>query len=453
MHLNTHRLKLLALLLLLLGSRNAQAQVNFSLSEAVDYALQNNVQAKNAQLDERIAKSKVREITTIGFPKISASYGINNNFIIQRVIIPDGSVFNPAAPPGQPIALEFQPQYGGNASVNLNQLIFDGSYIVGLQAARTYRDLAARSNEMTQVEVAENVKKAYYGVLVNVERSALLDASLLRLDSTLEEMRAMYANGFIEKLDLDRLQVQRNNLNVEREKVKRFSEISLLLLKFQMGYPLETEIVLTDQLRNLSFDQNLLENSTVNRLDRPEMRLLQTQKAATKLEIRNINAGYLPSIGLQASRGALAGANDFDQVLDPSGSWFAYGSVGLGISWNIFDSFTKRYQAQQKRIEMEKVDNTIFDFGKAIDLQVNQARISLRNSFETMQVQEQNLKLSEEVLRVTRIKYSAGVGSNLEVINAESGYREAQANYYNALYELLLAKVELEKAKGQLLIK
>ncbi|MDP2187691.1 MAG: TolC family protein [Sphingobacteriaceae bacterium] len=447
------RLPLMALLLLLLGSSLAQAQNSFTLKEAVEYALQNNVKAKNAQLDERIAKMKVREITTIGFPKISASYGVNNNYIIQRVIIPDGSIFNPNAPAGVPIALEFQPQYGGNASVNLNQLVFDGSYIVGLQAAKTYRDLAARSSEMTQVEVAENVKKAYYGVLVNMERKGLLDAALIRLDSSLTQMKGMYANGFIEKIDLDRLQVQRNNLAVERDKINRFDEISLLLLKFQMGYPLDQNLVLSDKLREINFDANILEQTGVNPMDRPEMRLLQTQKAATKLELKNIQAGYLPSIGIQASRGALAGANNFDQVLDPGGSWFAYGAIGFGVNWNLFDSFTKRYQAQQKRIEMEKVDNTIFDFNKAVMLQSSQASIMLRNSYETMKVQQQNLELSTEVLRVSRIKYQQGVGSNLEVINAEAGFREAQANYYNAVYDLLIAKVELEKAKGQLLLK
>jgi len=444
------RLPLTALLLLLLGSSLAQAQSSFTLKEAVDYALQNNVKAKNAQLDERIAKMKVREITTIGFPKISASYGINNNYILQRVIIPSGTPFNPG-PDDQDIA--FQTQFGGNASVNLNQLLFDGSYIVGLQAAKTYRDLAARSNEMTQVEVAENVKKAYYGVLVNLERKGLLDAALIRLDSSLIEMKGMYANGFIEKIDVDRLQVQRNNLAVERDKINRFDEITLLLLKFQMGYPLDQTLALTDKLSEVTFDENILEQTGVNPMDRPEMRLLQTQKAATKLELRNIQAGYLPSIGLQASRGALAGSSNFDRVIDPSGSWFSYGAIGFGVNWNLFDSFTKRYQAQQKRIEMEKVDNTIFDFNKAVMLQSSQASIMVRNSYETMKVQEQNLQLSTEVLRVSRIKYQQGVGSNLEVINAEAGFREAQANYYNAVYDLLIAKVELEKAKGQLLLK
>jgi outer membrane protein TolC len=447
------KFKLILLIGLTVMLSQVRAQQSFSLTEAVDYALRNNVEAKNAQLDQRIASAKVREITTIGFPQVSAQYGINNNFIIQRVVIPDGSIFNPLAPPGEPIALEFQPQFGGNAVLSINQLLFDGSYIVGLQAAKTYRELAARSNDMTRVQVAENVKKAYYGVLVNLERKTLLDVNLIRIDSSLRELREMYANGFIEKIDVDRLQVQRNNLQVEREKISRFSEISVLLLKFQMGYPIEAGIELTDKLSQVSLQESLLDQPVVNVLDRPEMKLLQLQKSATRLELRNIYAGYLPSVGIQAQRGALAGANNFDQVLNPAGSWFAYGSLGFGVSWNVFDSFNKRFKAQQKRIEINKVDNTIDDFTKAIYLQVNQASMSLRSSYETLQVQQQNMDLSDEVLRVSRAKYLAGLGSNLEVINAEASYREAQANYYNAVYEVLLARVELEKARGQLLMK
>lgn len=442
---------LLGSLLLLAASLSATAQSSFTLQEAVEYALRNNVKAKNANIDDKIAQARVREITTIGFPKVNAAYGINNNYIIQRAIIPDGAIFG--GPPGEPLALEFQPQFGGNAVLSVNQLLFDGSYIVGLQAARVYRELSAKSNEMTQVEVAENVKKAYYGVLVNQERMGLLDATLNRFDSTLREMKAMYAGGFVEKIDLDRLQVQRNNLATEKEKIARFQEISVSLLKFQMGYDLNQPIELRDQLRDVRFEENLLESGTFSPLDRPEMKLLQTQKAATKLEIRNIRAGYLPSIGLQLQRGALAGANNLDRIIDPNGSWFAFGSFGLGVNWNLFDSFTKRYRVQQKQLELQKVENNIYDFGKAINLQANQAQISVRSSYETMKNQEATLQLSQEILEVARKKYAAGVGSNLEVINAESEYRQAQANYYNAVYDLLVAKVDLQKAKGQLLTK
>src|SRR5690606_14653465 len=126
-------------------------------------------------------------------------------------------------------------------------------------------------------------------------------------------------------------------------------------------------------------------------------------KAAVGLELRNVHAGYLPSVGLQLQRGALAGSNNLDRIINPNGDWFSYGSLGLSLNWSVFDSFTKRYQAQQKRIEMIKVDNNIADFNQAINLQVMQTSASMRTNYESMKLQEENLELSEEVLRVSRL--------------------------------------------------
>lgn len=438
-----------ALLLLLLSTATAQGQSSFTVDEAVKYALSNSATTKNAELDEKIARERVREITSIGFPKINGSLSLSNNYIIQKVIIPDGAIFG--GPPGQPIAVEFQPQYGGQAVLSVNQLIFDGSYIVGLQAARTYKELAYRASDISRVQVIENVKKAYYSVLVNRERVSLLDANVSRIDSTLNEMRSMYKNGLVEKLDLDRLNVQRNNLVNERDKIVRFTELSIALLKFQMNYPANQDIQLTSKIADAMVTSELLNTTPADPFKRPEFKLLQTQREAAKLELRNVRAGYLPSIGAQLTRGALAGANQFNQVSDPNGSWFAFGAIGLSINMPIFDSFDKRFRAQQKKLSLMKIDNSIAEFRTAVALQSSQAEISLRNAYQSVEIQKQNLALSEEVLRVSRIKYQEGVGSNLEVVSAEAGYREAQSSYYSAVYDLIVAKIELEKAKGELL--
>lgn len=438
-----------ALLLLLLSTATAQGQSSFTVDEAVKYALTNSATTKNAELDEKIARERVREITAIGFPKINGSLSLSNNYIIQKVIIPDGAAFG--GPPGQPLALEFQPQYGGQAVLNVNQLIFDGSYIVGLQAARTYKELAYRASDISRVQVIENVKKAYYSVLVNRERVSLLDANVGRIDSTLNEMRAMLKNGLVEKLEVDRLNVQRNNLVNERDKIVRFTELSVALLKFQMNYPANQDLQLTSKLADAMVTSELLNSTPADPFKRPEFKLLQTQREAAKLELKNVRAGYLPSIGAQLTRGALAGANQFSQVSDPNGSWFAFGAIGLSINMPIFDSFDKRFRAQQKKLSLMKIDNSIAEFRTVVALQTSQAEISLRNAYQSVEIQKQNLALSEDVLRVSRLKYQEGVGSNLEVVSAEAGYREAQSSYYSAVYDLIVSKIELEKAKGELL--
>lgn len=440
--------KSVLLLSLLFTGLTAQAQSSFSVDEAVKYALTNSTTAKNAALDEQSARARVREITTIGFPQVNASYNVSNNYIIQKVIIPNGTAFG--GPPG-PLALEFQPQFGGQAVLSINQLIFDGSYIVGLQAAQTYRELASRASDITRTQVIYNVKAAYYNVLIARESKLVLDVNVARLDSILAEMRVLLANGFVEKVEVDRTQLQRNNLYTEREKATRMADLALALLKFQMNYPAKESIELRDQLSQVILNNDVLNNSATDYNKVPEFKLILTQKRAAELELKNVRAGYLPSLGAQATRGALAGSNSFDRVLNPGGDWYAFGAIGLSIQVPIFDSFNKRFQAQQKKISVLKVENGIQDMKRIIDLNIEQANISLKNAIETTENQKGNLLLAEEVLEISRKKYAAGVGSNLEVISAESDFRQAQTNYFAAVYSLLVAKLDLEKAKGELI--
>jgi len=434
----------------------ALAQVpknGFTKSQAIQYGLDHHLSSLNALSDIAAAQAKIKEITSIGLPQVKASYGITDNFIIQKVIIPNGKLFNPNAPEG-PLALEFQPKFGGNTAMTLSQLLFDGTYLVGLQAAQTFKQIAVKSQEMTHAQISENIQKAYYGVLIGEHRSELMEASLARVDSALQEMRVMLSNGLIEKLDVQRLEFQRNQLQTEAGKIHQFRNLALQLLKFQMGYPLGDTLVLTDRLESIT-DLNA---ETVPALNinpesfkaRPEAGLLELQIKGNQLEIKSLQAGYLPSLGLQIQRGALAGASKFNQVLDPGGQWFAYGSVGFGINWNVFDSFNKRYKIQQKRIEQIKNERVLMNFLQASSLQQEQAVVGMRNALASLQQQIANQELSRDILNTTRIKYREGVGSNLEVIQAETSLREAQAAYYNSLYEYCIAKVDYLKASGKL---
>ena len=268
-----------------------------SLNQAIQYGLDHHHSALNATDDIESAGARIREITSIGLPQIRATYGLTDNFIIQKVIIPNGQLFNPDAPPG-PVALEFQPQYGGNANLTLTQLLFDGSYLVGLKAAQTFRQIAVKNREMTDAQISENVQKAYYGVLVGQHRNELLEASLMRLDSSLREMQIMLQNGLIERLDVQRVELQRNQLATEAAKIKQIRYLSLQLLKFQMGYPLGDTLILTDRLENIPslVAEQVPPNYT--QLEafkaRPEAALLDLQIKGNDLEIKNLKAGYLP---------------------------------------------------------------------------------------------------------------------------------------------------------------
>jgi len=443
------RLRKICAGLFLLTSLAANAQ-SFNLKQAVDYAITHQVQVKNSQIDLQNASAKINEIKAMGLPQVNGSLALTNNLILQRVFIP-ARIFNPAAAEGELIAAKFGVDNSGFANVGLSQLVFDGSYLLGLKASSVYKDLAVKSVTQSKQQVAENVTKAYYGILVNEKRMGLLSLNLARLDTLLKETRELNKQGFVEKIDVQRLDVQANNLRTELENVNRLQELSYSLLKFQMGYPMEEPIKVTESLEKIesaTFNTNTAgEFSYANRI---EYSILQTQENLAELDLKSIKAGYLPRLVLNANYGYNAGANAFGDLVNKP--WFDNAAVTVALQIPIFDGYSKKYKAIQSANNLQKVRQSYDLLKSSIDLQRSQASISMKNALESMKEQKANLDLANEISRVTRVKYQQGVGSNLEVLNAESSIKESQANYFTALYNALIAKVEVEKANGTLYI-
>jgi outer membrane protein TolC len=435
--------------LFLLTSLAANAQT-YSLKQAVDYAITHQVQVKNSQIDLQNASAKINEIKAMGLPQVNGSVALTNNIILQKMFIP-AKIFNPAAAEGELIAAKFGVDNSGFANVGLSQLVFDGTYLLGLKASSVYKDLAVKSVTQSKQQVAENVTKAYYGILVNEKRQGLLALNLARLDTLLKETRELNKQGFVEKIDVQRLDVQANNLRTELENVNRLQELSYSLLKFQMGFPMEEPIRLSESLEKVelaTFNTNAA--GDFNYANRIEYSILQTQENLAELDLKSIKAGYLPRLVLNANYGYNAGANAFSDLMTKQ--WFDNAVVTVALQIPIFDGFSKKYKAVQSANNLQKVRQSYSLLKSSIDLQRSQASITMKNALESMKEQKANLELANEISRVTRVKYQQGVGSNLEVLNAESSIKESQANYFTALYNALVAKVELEKANGTLYI-
>ncbi len=435
--------------LFLMTSLAANAQT-YSLKQAVDYAITHQVQVKNSQIDLQNASAKINEIKAMGLPQVNGSVALTNNIVLQRAFIP-AKIFNPAAAEGELIAAKFGVDNSGFANVGLSQLVFDGSYLLGLKASTVYKDLAVKSVTQSKQQVAENVAKAYYGILVNEKRQGLLALNVARLDTLLKETRELNKQGFVEKIDVQRLDVQANNLRTELENVNRLQELSYSLLKFQMGFPMEEPIRLSESLEKVelaTFNTNAA--GDFNYANRIEYSILQTQENLAELDLKSIKAGYLPRLVLNANYGYNAGANAFSDLMTKQ--WFDNAAVTVALQIPIFDGFSKKYKAVQSANNLQKVRQSYSLLKSSIDLQRSQASITMKNALESMKEQKANLDLANEISRVTRVKYQQGVGSNLEVLNAESSIKESQANYFTALYNALVAKVELEKANGTLYI-
>ena len=432
----------------LLSVNQGFAQQSFSLKEAIDYGVKNHLSIKNAQIDIGSAEARIQEIKAIGLPQISGNVGWTDNLNIARFFVP-AKTFNPNAAEGEVSAVKFGVQYSANGTVSLNQLLFDGSYLLGLKASQVYRELAQKNLKASKITVVENITKAYYAVLVNEERLKLLDINMGRLDSLLKDTKALNQQGFVEKLDVDRLTVQVNNLKTERENVLRFQEVAYYLLKFQMGHKLDDTIVLADKLMAIDLnDVSVLDvQQPFNYSNRIEYSTLQTNSKLAELDIKNNQAGYYPRLVMTGSTGWSTGTDKFNIFSNP---WFNASSIGLSLQIPIFDSFSKKYKIVQakNRFDQTKIGMGLLE--QSIDLQLRSAQIQVKNYWMTLQEQKRNMELAQEVVRVTKIKYKEGVGTNLEIVNAEASLKEAQTNYFQTLYNALIAKVDLDKAAGRL---
>lgn len=462
---------------LLLISSTSFSQENgggatFNLEQCIKYALDNSYAIDNAKIDEQIAVARVKETIGIGLPQINASAGIIHNQKLPRFFTsydPNGGFFDfsgvPGIQSGDVVAAQnfFQLKSSGSASLSVNQIIFNGSYLVGLQAANTYKELSVKTTNQTNEQVIEQVTKAYYSVLVNRERMKLFENNINRVDSLLITTKALSKNGFAESIDVDRIQVTLNNLVTEKTKFERLQQLSIELLKFQMNYPIEQPIEVEGELKKETIEVNLddyLQDWDFK--NRPDYQVLETNYKLQNLNIKNNYAAALPSLSANANLGystqspnisglfkTNSGVSD-DGRIGPD-SWYSSSSFGLSLNIPLFSGLQRTYKVQQEKLQLKKIENGFKSLEKAIDIEIKQATINYQNSIAALKSQEQNMELAANVARVTKIKYEQGVGSNLEVIDAESSLKETQINYYNALFDASVAKTDLDKAFGKLL--
>lgn len=447
----------LSLFLLLLAAVAARAQDSgtqvMNLEQCLEYAFEHNETLMIANLEKDKQKAYIGEIAADGLPQINGTAELRKNLAVRTTFIP-ARFFDEDAAPDEQIGVQFGTAYEGLMGIDATQLIFDGSYFVGLRAARTLKELTSKDHIKTKIDVAESVSKAYYSVLVAEEAHRLTQSNYHRLDSLLRETRIMHENGFVERIDLNRTQVEFNNIAAQLKNQQRLVEYSRQLLKFQMGMPLESEISIADKPSDLSI--NYVEDIQVEADPKRRVeydQLLLNQELA-RLDLRNNHVQYLPTLNLIAGVGINAGTQTSSELFSINDdNWFDYSYVGLSLSLPIFDGLRKSHKIQQNRIELQQIDQQFRQLKKQINLEVMDTETSLLNNMNNLKNQQENMELAEEVYNVSKIKYQEGVGSSTELMDADNAYKEAQSNYYNALLETLLSKVEYEKALGILIEK
>ena len=422
-----------------------------SLNDCIELAIENNENLKNSKLEERISKALSKEYLSIGFPQINFDGGLQYNHDVPKSLI-DISRFMPGVPEGTEQEVQFGQTYDGRVDLFVNQMIFNGSYFVGLSAARELVRLSEKLSERNEIDINESVQKAFYTVLNTKSRIDLVEANLNRLNTLLGQTKELYTNGFIEKLDVDRIQVAYNNLKSEKIKADRFYKLSKEVLNFQIGLPVGTDIELTGDLTEEVINNFNYSLDDFDYSKRIEYSILQTDKNLKFYDLKNNRSQYLPQIYANYNYGYNTSSSNYDLFFD-SNRWKSFGTVGLKIIVPIFDGFLKRSKINQSKYKIEQVENQIMFLERSINLQINQSISNYENTKESLLISKQNLELAQNVYLATEKKYKEGVGSNLEVIDSNNSLKIAQNQYYNSLYESIIASIDIKKTLGTLLIK
>lgn len=455
-----------------------------TLKEAVDFALEFNSKAKNAKLDEGIAKARNWEIMATGLPTISAELGYTYYF--KQPVSPafnsffsdtsqaTSKVFSYLASKDPAIAgilynsliqskdskFSFVLPHNISSSLSVSQLIFDGRYFIGLKATKDFTKTARLQKDLTDVEVIYNVKKAYYQAAAANEAVTKLNDNLKLVEKLLSDTREIFKKGLIEELDVDRLALAETQLQSQITLQSQLAKVATDNLKFQMGMNLSDELILKENLEDLRAQITVDAEQKFDVTKRTENELLETAIRIRGYDVAQRRSGYFPSMfaflnyGWQAQGNSFSGLFKSTTTTYPDGDtrkhtqWFDQGLVGLTLKLPIFDSGSRLANMKQAKLDQQKTINDLENFKQAAELQFRASN----SQFTSALIDEANNKrateLSEKIFKTNQIKYKEGLGSSFELVQSENENATNHLKRIQSILTLLNAKADLDKALG-----
>lgn len=459
----------------------------YSLKDAVSYAKSNNYALKSTKLDITAAQQKVREVTAMGLPNVSASGSFTHNIEVPVQVLPNffketlvGSsvgqteanyrIANPgtltpaqeaelasqkattatyvgAGIPNQ-ISAGFGVPFTAVGNITASQLIFDGTFLMGLKASKEFVNLSRINATRGEIETEVNVSKAYYLALLMQTNVNLLDKNIDALSKTASEFEKLSASGLVDKIESDRIKLQLNSLTLQRAKIADQQKISMMVLKFQMGLNVNDNIILSDSLQTLyQQKQNVATAEKADFNKRPEYQIIKQQERLNILDKKRYQYANAPSLSGFFTHQQSSFGNNFSEL---GNTWFPGTFWGLNLRIPIYEGSKKQSQIQQAKIALEKNKNDIANLENAIEQEVFTARTTHQRATEQISIQEKNLALAQEVFNRVETKYKNGLGSSLELTNSQNDLETARANYLNTVYEFFVAEIDLQKALGNI---
>jgi outer membrane protein TolC len=432
--------------LLLVSVLQAQEQnqnYSFSLNQAIDYALEHNYSSIRTAKDIDVAKQKKWETTAAGLPQINASVDYQNNFELQKSVVP-AEFFG--GNPGEFAEVAFGTRHNVIANSRLSQLIFDGSYIVALQASKTYLKFFENAKQKSNTEIREMVINAYGNVLLAEESIAILEKNKATLSKTLSDTEETFKNGLIEEENVEQLQITLASINSNLSNTKRLLDVSRKMFKFTLGIPLDAELTLTDKLDNLSranLDLNL--SATAFSLDNNiDYQMAQNFEEQRTLELKLEKSKALPSLAANLNFGYNA-FNDKFAFLSQNQRWLNYSNLGISLNVPIFSSFGRKAKTQQAKIALEQAKIQLTETEQQLQLQFERAKSEFEFSIEEFATSKSNLNLAERIEKKQQVKFTEGLSSSFDFSEAQRQLYSAQQNYLQSMVNIINTKAALEK--------
>ncbi len=423
------------------GIANAQ---DFTLKQAQDYAIEHYYESVNAGLDIQKSKAKIWETTAIGLPHVNATGSYRYAADLEFDFDLSGGI-----PPGQDFLAVFAADNISQGKLEATQLIFDGSYIVGLQASKKYHEFSTASLEKTNNEVRNMIASSYYLVLVADENMKILDGSLETLEESLKETKALVEQGFMDETELDQLELMKSDLETSIQSAKQSKDVALKMLKLNMGMDISGTVNLSDSLAGIMEQINIeaLMGQTFNAGGNPDLKVLGVQKELLALDLKRYKAQRLPTVAAFYQYQNTAYQFEWDWLKDAS--WFDAQNLGLSISVPILSSGQQGAVIKQARLELNKMENTYNYVQNAMSIQFTNALNDLNTKNGNLQNAQKSLAIAEKIYDRTQKKHKEGLASSFELTQMKNQVLQSQGKYIQALFDLLNAKAELDKLQNK----
>jgi len=414
----------------------------FSLQSVQDFAVTHSYDRKRSQLDIQTAQKQMRETLAIGLPQVESTVGYINNLKLATILIPN--FFEGKT--DEMIAVQFGTQHNTNVNFLVSQLLFNGSYFVGLQAAKIYKQLANQNHERTKLNVLETVTNTYYLILVSEESQRILSANLSNLEKTHYEINELYKEGFVAETDADLVQISVTRLKNSLQTIKRQREVALKLLKFQMGLDLNEKILLTDKLDGIleNIDMDTLHSTGFNLENNIDYNLLKTQEKLSEMDLKNEKMKLLPTVSAFYTFQWNAMRNSFN-FFSSDEKWYQTQLLGVNVNIPIFKSGSQKTRVQKAAIAVKQARNAKQQAAEGLSLEAASARSDLESAYENHIHTQANMKLSNKVYDVTLVKYKEGIASSMDLTQAHNTFLIAQSEFIQAMSILLTAKNKLDR--------